>query len=485
MPMNNRNRSVTDAAMLEQPRSNDDRSLMAYSQRVRACQLDRSLASLKRLDLLLSQIRHELLEREITETAFLSQPSDRRFLLFVGRYAGQILAQQWQQQAQWLTAQEINEIIEASTPNLDQHSQVNDGFYHQLACQYRNLEDPSDGFESVIEMTSVFFPLEVLGARLFASLNRPFISLTGEPVETGLYQAVRKRLPAAISDEEEGSSADLAKQKAALEIALAIAKNKSLQQQKASQDKPGDQTGGALSAGQAEAPAGNEALAAPILTSESLPSLAIDQPFETKTVIQEADRLVLLHTELLKELHALPQPQSGGEEEYQKAVKILEVFEGFVAAQKKPRCEVKLSESHSALREEAVALLTQSADQGNTAAMLHLAMQKMLGEGTDKDLAGGVSWVQKAAHLNDSRAQRLLSKLYYQGLGLDQDLTLGKHWLEQAAKNGHPDAQNLVSQWQQVAALTSVQKQEQLANKRYLILFIGLLVLVVLLVVMV
>ena len=112
-------------------------------------------------------------------------------------------------------------------------------------------------------------------------------------------------------------------------------------------------------------------------------------------------------------------------------------------------------------------------------------MQKMLGEGTEKDLAEGASWVQKAASRDDARAQRLLSKLYYQGLGLTQDLTLGKHWLEQAAKNGHPEAQQLVEQWQQVEALTNVQKQEQVANKRYLLLFVGVLVLALLLVIMV
>jgi TPR repeat protein len=181
----------------------------------------------------------------------------------------------------------------------------------------------------------------------------------------------------------------------------------------------------------------------------------------------------------------LDKPQSAGVDEYQKAVKILDVFEGFVVAQKRPRSEVKLSDSHTELREEAVALLTDSAEQGHTGAMLRLAMQKMLGEGTTQDLAAGALLVQKAASQDDARAQRLLSKLYYQGLGVNQDLTLGKHWLEQAAKNGHPEAQHLVEQWQQVEALTSVQKQDQVSNKRYLLLFVGIMVLVLLLVIMV
>lgn len=522
MPVNNPISPVPPPTTLDRASVADDKTAMAYTQRLQECQLDRSLASLKRLDLLLSQIRHELLESKISEAAFLTQPSGRRFLLFVGRYAGQVLAGQWQQPAQWLTVPEISEIIEAVTPNLDAPARGNNDFYQQLACQYRYAEHHTDVFNTITEITAVFFPLEVVGARLFASLNRPFHSITGEPIESGLYQAVRKRLPASMSDEGAAASADLAKQTAALEIAPAITKNRSLRQQ--GEGEAVTEANNPATLTPTLAPVHNEPVAtpdlhtpnplhpapgviasseakpvatatlptasvtaptAPTLANETLQSLAAVRPSESKVAIlaaPAADPLAALHTELLKDLHTFAKPQSAGEDEYQKAVKILDVFEGFVAAQKRPRSEVQLSASHTLLREEAVALLSHSAEQGHTAAMLRLAMQKMLGEGTEKDLAEGANWVQKAASRDDTRAQRLLSKLYYQGLGVSQDLTLGKHWLEQAAKNGHPEAQHLVEQWQQVEILTSVQQQEQVSNKRYLLLFVGIGLLALLLV---
>lgn len=546
MPVNNNIRPLTDAAVSNQASTPDDQTVMAYTQRLQECQLDRSLSSLKRLDLLLSQVRHELLEKKITEAAFLIQPSGRRFLLFVGRYAGQVLAGQWQQTAHWLTVPEISEVIDAVTPNLAPQSVGNGDFYQQLACQYDQEDHQATVFDTIIEITSVFFPLEVVGARVFASLDRPFISITGEPVDSSLFQAVRKRSPA-LAESATEASRDLAKETAAMEIAQAIARNKRLTQQ--SEDlsitettpiiettvagtnpntasatinaTPMDLHNAAMNPqGQADAayadptanispdfisssqldanPNPNPAIitpASPTITANtsvepiaatgSLTELAAVRPSDYKAPMLATDPLTALHTDLLKELNTLDKPQSAGVDEYQKAVKILDVFEGFVVAQKKPRSEVELSASHTELREEAVALLTESAEQGHTGAMLRLAMQKMLGEGTAKDLAAGALLVQKAASQDDARAQRLLSKLYYQGLGVNQDLTLGKHWLEQAAKNGHPEAQHLVEQWQQVEALTSVQKQDQVSNKRYLLLFAGIMVLVLLLVIMV
>ncbi|BBI68760.1 hypothetical protein PKHYL_29510 [Psychrobacter sp. KH172YL61] len=96
----------------------------------------------------------------------------------------------------------------------------------------------------------------------------------------------------------------------------------------------------------------------------------------------------------------------------------------------------------------------------------------------------GVEWVKQAASKNDSRAQRLLSKLYYQGVGMPQDIDSGKYWLEQAADNGHIEAANLVSQWEQAQALITTQKQEQSNTKRYQLLF-GAVILIALMILIV
>ena len=106
--------------------------------------------------------------------------------------------------------------------------------------------------------------------------------------------------------------------------------------------------------------------------------------------------------------------------------------------------------------------------------MLRLAMYELLGEGLAVDksagTATGAEWVKQAASKNDSRAQRLLSKMYYQGIGVTQDIENGQYWLTQAAKHGHAEAADLVAHWQQTQDLMSTQKREQHSIKRYQIL---------------
>ena len=118
--------------------------------------------------------------------------------------------------------------------------------------------------------------------------------------------------------------------------------------------------------------------------------------------------------------------------------------------------------------------------------MLRLAMYELLNEGITEDLttstADGIALVKQAASLQDSRAQRLLSKLYYQGIGVPQDLSNGKYWLEQAAVNGHKEAASVVAQWQQAEALMTTTTQEQSSIKRYQLL-IGVVVVIALLVI--
>lgn len=120
--------------------------------------------------------------------------------------------------------------------------------------------------------------------------------------------------------------------------------------------------------------------------------------------------------------------------------------------------------------------------------MLRLAMYELLGEGltadSDNQKKSGIDWVNQAASKNDSRAQRLLSKMYYQGVGVSQDIDSGKYWLEQAADNGHAEAANLVKQWQQAEMLLTTQKQEQHSTKRYQML-IGAIIAVALLIIVI
>ncbi|MGO1400547.1 MAG: tetratricopeptide repeat protein, partial [Moraxellaceae bacterium] len=193
--------------------------------------------------------------------------------------------------------------------------------------------------------------------------------------------------------------------------------------------------------------------------------------------------------QLLIELDEIEVVQTAGNIEYQKASKVLDQFEKHIAKKDKPRAQITFSERHLAAKEQALQALQESSNLGNTAAMLRLAMYELLGEGISLDdsrgAESGLKWIKQAANSNDSRGQRLLSKMYYQGIGVPQDVASGKHWLDKAAKNGHPEAANVVMQWQQAQALIATQKQEQHSSKRYMVLFAVVIVMAILILVIV
>ena len=193
-----------------------------------------------------------------------------------------------------------------------------------------------------------------------------------------------------------------------------------------------------------------------------------------------------IYSQLLVELDTIERVQTIGNEDFFEARKVLDQFEQHIAKQHKPRAEVVFSKTYQAARRKALDKLKKSADVGNTEAMLRLAMYELLNEGITEDrttsTADGIALVKQAASLQDSRAQRLLSKLYYQGIGVPQDLSNGKYWLEQAAVNGHKEAASVVAQWQQAEALMTTTTQEQSSIKRYQLL-IGVVVVIALLVI--
>ena len=75
---------------------------MAYERALHECALDETLESLQRIDILLSQVRRELIKGSIwDESALLLDEHYRNFMMFVAFYAGRVLAQQRQQTLHW------------------------------------------------------------------------------------------------------------------------------------------------------------------------------------------------------------------------------------------------------------------------------------------------------------------------------------------------------------------------------------------------
>ena len=452
---------------------------MAYEAELHQCKLDESLVSLQRIDTLLSQIRRDMIKSGTwNEAALLIDERYRNFMVFLAFYAGRVLAQQWQNTPHWFGDFELRKRYSA-LPLLT------DDFYQHMTVVYRDDVEATDKPNAT---ASLFFALEPIGLRLFGHIDRPFQAVQGGQVASGLYQAVSARLPNAIDNH--GLPVDNA-QSADKNVTEAVAPQHS--RQNIQTDTVNNNSDNELQAIHEPIKTDNILSKANSLTvplqvplAETVPvasSQAGLKEVAIKPLIKQAPTPELF-TQLLTELDEIDVPQTAGKTEYEQACKVLDQFEQHIAKQEKPRTQVIFSQPHLAAKQQALAKLQDAAHTGHSAAMLRLAMYEFLCEvvNTDKvtGMEAGVEWVKQAASRNDSRAQRLLSKLYYQGFGVPQDMTNGKYWLEQAAQNGHEEAASLVSQWQQAQTLISTQKQEQHSLKRYQLLFAVIIVVAIL-----
>jgi len=464
---------------------------MAYEAELHHCRLDESLASLQRIDTLLSQIRRDMIKSGTwDEATLLADERYRNFMVFLAFYEGRVLAQQWQYTPHWFGEFELRKRYPA-LPLLT------DEFYQHMAVVYRNDVEVNNQSNAT---DSLFFALEPIGLRLFGHIDRPFQSVQGGQVASGLYQAVSARLPNAIDSHR---ALPIATERATKEVTETIVPQHSSQDIQINavnrtsynelQTTPEIVQADTLLAKTASSTASltvpleaSSAQTASVKNSQAESDTIAIKPIikpAVKPLIKEAPTPEIF-SQLLTELDEIEVPQIAGKTEYEQACKVLDQFEQHIAKQDKPREQVTFSQQHLAAKQQALAKLQDAAHAGNSAAMLRLAMYELLGEGINTDkvagIESGVEWVKQAASKDDSRAQRLLSKLYYQGFGVPQDMTNGKYWLEQAAKNGHAEAASLMSQWQQAQTLISTQKQEQHSLKRYQLLFAVIIVIAIL-----
>ncbi len=457
---------------------------MAYEAELYHCTLDESLASLQRIDTLLSQIRRDMVKSDTwDEAALLIDERYRNFMVFLAFYAGRVLAQQWQNTPHWFGEFELRKRYPA-LPLLT------DDFYQHMAVVYRDDSEVNNQFNTT---ESLFFALEPIGMRLFGHIDRPFQAVQGGQVASGLYQAVSARLPNAIGSShtlplDNAQSAD----KNVTQVNVTQHNRQDIYTNRVNSNADNElQTTPEIA--QTEAVSAKPNLSNASLESTTAPTTAAEsvQVNLKQTELKPTIRPVIKHaptpelfSQLLTELDEIDVEQSAGKTEYEQACKVLDQFEQHIAKQEKPRAQVAFLQQHLTAKQQALLKLQDAAHAGNSAAMLRLAMYELLGEGISTDkvtgMEAGVEWVKQAASKNDSRAQRLLSKLYYQGFGVPQDMTNGKYWLEQAAENGHAEAASLVSQWQQAQALISTQKQEQHSLKRYQLLFAVIIVVAIL-----
>ncbi|WP_350656589.1 tetratricopeptide repeat protein [Psychrobacter sp. S1-30-MNA-CIBAN-0213] len=452
---------------------------IAYELQLHECQLDESLVSLQRVDTLISQIRRDIAKSKgssgaLDEVTLLTDDSYRNLLLFLAFYAGRVLAKLWQSEVHWYGQFELRK-------HYSELPLVADDFYQHMAVVYG---DKCKG------NANVFFALEPIGLRLFGHIDRQFQAVQGKQIASGLYQAVSARLPQNTSNAT--AEPNLEHHSESVGIRPILITDETFQNQRLP----------------VQATEHREIPVTKLVVAQQAKSSIVDATASVKPKISEtpinlsatttqlqtvkhskASVTPEIFTQLLIELKEIEVAQDAGNDDYLQACKILDQFERHIARQNKPRDQMQFSELHQTSRQQALTLLQNASALGNTDAMLRLAMYELLGEGlitdTEASKVAGVDWVKQAANDKDVRAQRLLSKMYYQGVGVSQDINSGKYWLEEAAKNGHVEAAELVTQWQDAQALITTQKQEQHSIKRYQLLIGIVLVGAILLVVFV
>ena len=482
---------------------------IAYEAELHAGRLDTSLESLQRIDTLLSYVRRDLIKGGIwDEESLLSDERHRNFIMFLAFYAGRVLAQQTQNTPHWYGQFELRKRY----PNLPLTA---DDFYQHMAVNYTENSIENDA-------SSLFFALEPIGQRLFGHIDRQIEAVQGRQVDSGLYHAVIARLSntynlhsavgtettnlnaasqlnAHTSSSIQTVSSNSAVTSAEHSITSNVSTNNGMDTdiddiriatEPVSAFIP-EMSDSHLRA-ESVAPASNlapESAKTTPLVNASAPSVPSSKVLSTPTVQKKTAPTPEMFVQLLTDLNEIEVVQTAGNAEYQQACRILDQFEQYIAKQTIPRDQIAFTDGHLAEKKQALRSLQAAAEAGHTAAMLRLAMYELLDEGLaaesdHEQTPSGTEWVKQAASKDDSRAQRLLSRMYYQGVGVSQDIANGKYWLEQAADNGHPEAISLVQQWQQADALLTTQKQEQHSTKRYQLLFaivivVALLILIV------
>lgn len=121
---------------------------MAYEAELHRCTLNESLASLQRIDILLSQIRRDMVKSgSWDETTLLADERYRNFMVFLAFYAGRVLAQQWQYTPHWFGEFELRKRY----PTLPL---LTDDFYQHMAVVYRDDSEVNNQFNTT---ESLFF----------------------------------------------------------------------------------------------------------------------------------------------------------------------------------------------------------------------------------------------------------------------------------------------------------------------------------------
>lgn len=420
---------------------------MAYEEKVRACELDETMDSLKRLDKLLITLKQQLADQQaLDEQHLLKQTQFRHLILFLGFYVGRVVANyRPNTEFSWLGFEDLAKRYEVDTASHDKFYKVA-GF-----CP----DTPEKG--------RPFFVWLSLGARFFGGFHRQLIDpATGVMMPESLYWATM-----AYFDELDWASGQ------STEVQPKVTP------QDDNHHLSSKQTAHALSHATYKADATSPPSSPPSTPIESLsstPQKALKTALTTPSSVKKSQKTASKDPfdEVKVDLVNMPAQNANHHEQYLKIVRFLQQNDQLMqtaALDEQKKHQVGL----------ALTALDKLAQAGNTNAMLSLAIYAFEGRLLD-DAKQATDWVKHAADLGDVRAQKLLSRLYFQGLGVTQSTHMGQMWLSRAAEGGHETAKVLQQQMSLVKSMKETYRSEIQQDKRTYLLIVAIGIMFVLII---
>lgn len=173
---------------------------------------------------------------------------------------------------------------------------------------------------------------------------------------------------------------------------------------------------------------------------------------QRKSMIDSKEKVKDIFSELEQDLQEPLLPESlslSAKQAYQQAIAILQTPQNQAHTQK------------------ALAIIDKLAKAQISDAILQQALWHLRGRaelGIVKNEQQGLALLMQSAKLQDNRAEKLLSKLYFSGEIVKQDTEQAKYWLEQSAEHGHKEALKL----QQGLLTAHTLQQNRVADDDYL-----------------
>ncbi|MDO4896154.1 MAG: tetratricopeptide repeat protein [Moraxella sp.] len=439
------------------------------------------LDTLKLLDVFLSAVKSDLAGRNIKEHELVSHPEFVKLLMVLSYHVAQVLRDELGAMADVKMECYANSSFGRVYARTFAHSQAPALSEMELADFYQGLGYLVQATTaSGVAVAQSFFVLSVIGARLFGSLERTFRDLDaqGNPsrmVEDSLYWAVAdfvQKMPNLTDDNAKKLFITPAKTASVVadlgEVVDDVAKAVNV---------PDDMS--------------------VIPKNEPVPTLTPDEtskpvaPISQRKQKARASHTPKLFDEVYQDLKNLSTTHDG-DPTYQKAKMVLDKIDEYIAGELKKGkalADIEFSDNATQAYNQAIQLLTVAAKQGNLSAMTRLAVYLFEGRGVPANIATATNLIKRTAEAGDIRAQKLLSRLYYQGFapddgGVAMSVEMGELWLGKSADGGHPEAKKVRAYMKQVETLKSDYRTELQSDKRYLmwgVVIIGGLVLILLL----